>query len=27
VRSTVDFRAAIAKVRGVWKMTVFIAGD
>jgi hypothetical protein len=27
VRSTVDFRAGIKKVRGVWKMTVFIAGD
>ena len=27
VRSAVDFRAGIAKVRGVWKMTVFIAGD
>jgi len=27
VRSAVDFRAGIAKVRGVWKMNVFIAGD
>jgi hypothetical protein len=27
VRSAVDFRAGIKKVRGVWKMNVFIAGD
>lgn len=27
VRSVVDFRAAIQKVRGVWKMNTFIAGD
>lgn len=27
VRSAVDYRVAIKKVRGVWKMTVFIAGD
>lgn len=27
VRSVVDYRAGIKKVRGVWSMTVFIAGD
>ncbi len=27
VRSAVDYRAGIKKVRGAWKMTVFIAGD
>ena len=27
VRSTVDFRAGFTKMRGVWKMTQFIAGD
>lgn len=27
VRSAVDFRAGIKKVRGAWKMNVFIAGD
>jgi hypothetical protein len=27
VRSVVDFRAAIQKVRGVWKMNAFLAGD
>jgi hypothetical protein len=27
VRSAVDFRAAIQKVRGVWMMNAFIAGD
>jgi hypothetical protein len=27
VRSAVDFRAAIEKVRGIWKMNAFLAGD
>jgi hypothetical protein len=27
VRSSVDFRAGFVKVRGVWKMNTFIAGD
>ena len=27
VRSVVDFRAGIKKVRGVWKMDAFLAGD
>lgn len=27
VRSSVDYRAGLKKVRGAWKMTVFIAGD
>lgn len=27
VRSAVDFRAAIQKQRGVWKMNAFLAGD
>jgi hypothetical protein len=27
VRSTVDYRAGFKKIRGVWKMNVFIAGD
>jgi hypothetical protein len=27
VRSVVDFRAGFNKMRGVWKMTAFIAGD
>lgn len=27
VRSPIDYRAAFDKIRGVWKMTAFVAGD